>query len=128
MFPLSLRGALVAAVLAVVLALPAVAAASSVNSQSVAPSSTAASATRVQYVAKFTTSGSGSLTGCSSTITLSAPAGTVFPAGLAQYQLINRTTNARGDACAAPVRSNNGATVTFTIPNITVGAGDDLSA
>ncbi len=90
----------------------AITAAQAVTSAQVTLSTSAAGATNVTYTTSFTTSSTGALAPYYSTITLAAPAGTVFTSD-SSYTVEDLTT---GSQCGyySPVTSNGGATVTFS--------------
>ena len=90
----------------------AITATKAVTAPSVTLSTTAAGATNVTYATSFTTSSTGALAPYYSTITLAAPAGTVFNSN-SSYTIEDVTT---GTQCGYynAVTSNGGATVTLT--------------
>ncbi len=85
----------------------------SVTSPSVTLSTAAAGATNVTYDVKFTTTPSGSLAAGSGTITLAAPAETVFSSN--SYYTIEDITTGPNCGLYNWVTSNSGATVTLTV-------------
>ena len=104
----------------------AITAAKAVTSPSVALTTKAAGATNVTYDVRFTTSSTGALAPYYSTITLNAPAGTVFGAS-GNYAVFDVTT---GTNCGYynPVVSNGGTTVTLGSGNScgTIAGGDTV--
>ena len=100
----------------------AITAAKAVASPSVTLSTTAAGATNVTYTTDFTTSSTGALAADYSTITLAAPAGTVFNSN--SSYTIQDVTTATNCGLANWVTSNAGATVTLTVAGgCTIAAG-----
>lgn len=85
---------------------------------------------KVGYGVSFTATSalSGGAT-ANDSITISAPAGTVFPAGN-EYSITNDTTNYGYSVLGSVTRSNGGATVTIPLAGnntIAIGAGDRVS-
>ena len=102
----------------------AITAAQAVASPLVTLSTTAAGATNVTYTASFTTSSTGALAPYYSTITLAAPAGTVFSSS-GSYTIEDVTTGTQCGEYYSPVTSNGGATVTVS-SYCTIAAGDTV--
>jgi hypothetical protein len=101
--------------------------AGSVVGTSVSLSTTAAGAAKVVYTVGFTTSSGGSLASGSGTVTLAAPAGTVFDSDLAQYQFHDVTSGATGSEFGFQgTVSAGGATMTVPVP-ISIAAGDKVT-
>jgi hypothetical protein len=95
-----------------------------VKSAALASSSYSAHATDVTYSTSFTaTSG---LTSLFSTITLTAPSGTVFPAQGCSFYTVTDTTDGLDSNCLTATVSNAGNTVTITTGN-NVRAGDQVT-
>ena len=92
----------------------AITAAQAVTSPSVTLTTKAAGATNVTYNVRFTTSSTGALAPYYSTITLAAPAGTVFSSN-GSYAIEDVTTGTQCGEYYSPVTSNGGATVTVSI-------------
>ncbi len=84
-----------------------------VTSPSVNLSTAAVGATNVTYNVRFTTSATGSLAAGGGTITLAAPAGTVFSSS--GHYTIEDVTTATQCGLNNWVTSNGGATVTLTV-------------
>lgn len=85
----------------------------------------AAGATGVTYQATFTASATGGLANGYGTITLGLPAGTVIPAGYSVSDDIKDLTTGQDGSPYSPSTSDNGATVTLTVP-FAIGAGDTV--
>lgn len=85
-------------------------------------SSTSATATEVTYEVAFTSPGS--LSNGSGTITLSAPAKSVFSGSGCDYTIYDATTTRRG-GCLAVTVGSGGTSVTVTT-NVTVAAGNSV--
>ncbi len=106
---------------------------SSVSSPSLLLSSTVGGANGVTYAVSFTTSaGAGQIVGGSGTITLAAPAGTIFGAcpygcgnGNATYTITDVTNSARSGT-AVPVAVIGGGSVVDIAPTNTIQAGDQI--
>lgn len=96
----------------------------SVSSPSVSPSSTGANATNVTYTVGLTAT---SALPAGSSITLAAPAGTLWGATSCDYSLTDSSTSSGSFSCAASAaRTAAKSTVTITVPN-DIHAGDALS-
>jgi len=128
---------LVTAVAALALA-PASALGASVASPSLSRSSSAAGASSVTYTVGFTTSATGAIP-AGGTITLAAPAGTLWPTHDNQAYVLTDSTTPSGSFTAAQGASYaepdlpifgfegySGAVVTIAVPNA-INAGDHLS-
>jgi hypothetical protein len=114
----------IGATLAFVTTSPALATSDSVGVARLQLTSLAPSATEVSYTATFVATDG--LTEGSSTIQLSAPAGTVFPGSgytCDQDYVYDYTTNT-GSNCGTITTSNSGATLTYEEGNIDIEAGD----
>ncbi len=105
----------------------------SVASPTLSTTSTAGGAAGVTYTVGFTASASGGLGGGSGSITLAAPAGTIFGAcpygcggGNATYTITD-TTNSSGSGSASPSAFAAGGSVVTVVPANTIQAGDSVT-